>query len=110
MTLQNTMVRETGAAAASGNNGYLEFEKPLARIEQEIAQLEGQQTSSHRDLSKEIGKLRTTLRTMTKQIYSKLTAWETVQVARHPRRPILTDYLRSMAKELCRAARRSDVR
>lgn len=88
----------SGTPAVSGS-GYLEFEKPLARIEQEIAQLESLQAESKRDLSAEIKKLRTSLKNMTRQIYSKLTAWETVLVARHPKRPILPDYLRGMAKD-----------
>ena len=36
---------------------------------------------------------------MTRQTYSRLTAWETVQVARHPRRPILVDFLQLMARD-----------
>lgn len=103
MTEVRNGTRTSGISAASGN-GYLEFERPLARIEQEIAQLEAQQAESRRDLSSEIKKLRTTLKSMSRQIYSKLTAWETVLVARHPLRPILGDYLSLMAKdfvELC---------
>ncbi len=84
--------------AASGN-GYLEFERPLARIEQELGRIEIQQAHSKRDLSVEIKNLRTSLKNMTRQTYSRLTAWETVQVARHPNRPIISDYLRFMAKD-----------
>ncbi|MCG3137172.1 MAG: Acetyl-coenzyme A carboxylase carboxyl transferase subunit alpha [Phycisphaerae bacterium] len=87
-----------GNTAVSGS-GLLEFEKPLARIEQEIAQLEAQQQTTGRDLSEPIGELRNLLRGMTREIYTKLTAWETVQVARHPRRPIISDYLRFMVKD-----------
>ena len=57
--------------AASGN-GYLEFERPLARIEQELGRIETQQAHSKRDLSVEIKNLRTSLKNMTRQTYSRL--------------------------------------
>ncbi len=87
------------SGSSSGSGAYLDFEKPLIRIEEEIARLESLQTGGQRDLSNEINELRTTLKSMTKQIYSNLTAWETVLVARHPRRPILSDYLKGIAKD-----------
>jgi acetyl-CoA carboxylase carboxyl transferase subunit alpha len=96
--MAQTKSSANGVSAASGN-GYLEFERPLARIEKEIAQLEAAPAEGGRDLSDQIETLRTTLKSMTKQVYSKLTAWETVLVARHPRRPILTDHLQAIAKD-----------
>ncbi len=97
------MATEDGRSApvlsAASGSGYLEFERPLARIEQEILLLEGQQIDSGRDLASDIRKLRSSLKNMARQIYGKLSAWETVQVARHPHRPILPDYLRTMAKD-----------
>ncbi len=88
----------TGPPVASGN-GYLEFERPLARIESELSKIEALQAESPRDLSADIKNLRTSLRNMTRQTYSHLSAWETVQVARHPKRPILPDYLRGLARD-----------
>ncbi len=46
-------IQATGLSAASGN-GHLDLEKPLARMEHEIARLEAQQGESNRDLSTEI--------------------------------------------------------
>lgn len=86
---------------SNGGNGYLEFEKPLARIEQEIAELEKRQAETGRDLSADIREMRARLLSMTKRTYSRLTAWETVQVARHPRRPLLRDYIGLMCKDFC---------
>ncbi|MCZ6654367.1 MAG: acetyl-CoA carboxylase carboxyltransferase subunit alpha [Planctomycetota bacterium] len=88
----------SGPPVASGN-GSLEFERPLARIEHELGKIEALQVESPRDLSAEIKNLRTSLRNMTRQTYSRLSAWETVQVARHPHRPILPDYLRLLARD-----------
>jgi len=86
-------------SSAAGGSGSLEFERPLVRIEQEIAELEASHAQEGRDLSGEIKKLRTTLKNMTRQVYSKLTPWETVLVARHPKRPILPDHLDAIAKD-----------
>lgn len=81
--------------------GLLDFEKPLARIEREIAELENAQATTGRDLSTEIRELRTTLESLTRRTYAKLNAWETVQVARHPKRPVLRDYIDACFKDFC---------
>lgn len=79
----------------------LEFEKPLLRIEREIAELEGVQNTTQRDLSVELKELRTTLESMMRRTYARLTPWETVLVARHPRRPGLRDYIDGCVKDFC---------
>lgn len=84
-----------------GPGGILEFEKPLVRIEREIAELELVQNDTHRDLSEDIRELRARLESMTRRTYEKLTAWETVLVARHPRRPVLRDYIDACVKDFC---------
>jgi acetyl-CoA carboxylase carboxyl transferase subunit alpha len=84
-----------------GTGGVLDFEKQLVRIEREIAELEGTHAETGRDVSVEIKQLRTTLEAMTRQTYANLTAWETVLVARHPRRPVLPDYIEACVKDFC---------
>jgi acetyl-CoA carboxylase carboxyl transferase subunit alpha len=79
----------------------LEFEKPLLRIEREIAELESVQASTQRDVSSEVRELRTTLDSLTRRTYARLTPWETVMVARHPRRPGLRDYIDGCVKDFC---------
>lgn len=92
--------RPNGNAALNGvASGYLDFEKPLARIEQEIRELETGHADSKRDLSTQIREMRTQLTSMTKRIYAHLTPWETVLVARHPRRPILPHYISMIVKD-----------
>jgi acetyl-CoA carboxylase carboxyl transferase subunit alpha len=86
---------------SGGGNGCLDFEKPLVRIEQEIAELERRQTETGRDFSADIHEMRARLLSMTKRTYGKLTPWETVQVARHPRRPLLRDYIDMIVKDFC---------
>ncbi len=92
-------VRPAGNGVSTA--GILEFEKPLVRIEREIAELEAAQTHGSRDLSSDIRELRSTLESLMKRTYAKLTPWETVLVARHPRRPGLRDYIDGCVKDFC---------
>lgn len=79
----------------------LDFEKPLARIEREIAELEAAQASTGRDLERDIRALRARLTSMMKRTYAMLTPAETVQVARHPNRPLLPHYLETVVRDFC---------
>ncbi|MBL8877591.1 MAG: acetyl-CoA carboxylase carboxyltransferase subunit alpha [Phycisphaerales bacterium] len=77
----------------------LEFEKPLSKMELEIQRLEATQAETGRDYSEVIGGIREQLTSALKQTYAKLTPWENVQVARHPKRPLLRDYIRMMCTD-----------
>ncbi|MHC4441350.1 MAG: acetyl-CoA carboxylase carboxyltransferase subunit alpha [Planctomycetota bacterium] len=88
-------------SGSAGVSAVLGFEKPLVRIEREIAELEAAQASTNRDHSNDIRELRATLQSLTKRTYAKLTPWETVLVARHPRRPVLRDYIDGCVKDFC---------
>ncbi|MBN1436508.1 MAG: acetyl-CoA carboxylase carboxyltransferase subunit alpha [Sedimentisphaerales bacterium] len=92
---------QLGVAVANGpnGNGCLAFEKPLADLESQIAELRNLQTTKGIDYSPEIRQLRANLIKLTGKIYDNLSAWETIQVSRHPRRPILADYLELMVKD-----------
>jgi acetyl-CoA carboxylase carboxyl transferase subunit alpha len=79
----------------------LEFEKPIAKMEQEIYRLEAQQTESGRDYSEVIAGIREQLQNALRQSYAQLTAWEKVLVARHPRRPLTRDYIRMITQDFC---------
>jgi acetyl-CoA carboxylase carboxyl transferase subunit alpha len=70
----------------------LAFEQPIHAIEQRIAELEATENKSP-ELHDQIRALRRELADTTRRIYSQLDPWETVQVARHPDRPMFTDYL-----------------
>jgi acetyl-CoA carboxylase carboxyl transferase subunit alpha len=84
------------------SNGYqLDFERPLIELERQIGELERRQLEHGTDISDEIKSLRSSHTTLLKKIYSSLTPWQTVQVARHPARPQSTDYLRYFVKDFC---------
>jgi acetyl-CoA carboxylase carboxyl transferase subunit alpha len=77
----------------------LGFEKPLAKLEQQIYELEALQASKGIDYSKELRQLRNTHTSSLRKTYENLTAWEVVQVARHPQRPLFKDYVEMICRE-----------
>ncbi len=79
----------------------LEFEKPIAKMEHEIHRLDALQAESGRDYSEVIAGIRGQLHNALRQSYAKLTAWEKVLVARHPRRPLTRDYIRMITQDFC---------
>ncbi len=93
-------VGSTGAAVASVGP-VLGFEKPLWRIQHDIEEMEREQRELGRDLSADIRQQRARFKATIKRLYSSLTPWETVLVARHPNRPLSTDYLRTIFRDFC---------
>ena len=75
------------------NLNYLSFEQPIADLEGKIEELQLVGNDSDINIAEEITKLREKSRKLTESIYSKLTPWEVVQVARHPQRPYALDYI-----------------
>ena len=71
----------------------LEFEKPLAELEDRIDALMMLDARGSEDHSKELRTLRRKLTASKKAIYSQLTPWQRVQLARHPYRPYSLDYI-----------------
>jgi acetyl-CoA carboxylase carboxyl transferase subunit alpha len=82
-----------------GLRHVLEFEKPLAKLEQQIHELQGLQAQKQVDYTKELRQLRSNYTSLLRKTYDKLSAWETVQVARHPQRPLFKDYLEMICRE-----------
>lgn len=69
------------------------FERPIEEIETQIAELESLSLSTQLDISGEIEALKARLRETIDKTYAELSAWETVTVARHPKRPVASDYV-----------------
>ncbi|MGA3066668.1 MAG: acetyl-CoA carboxylase carboxyltransferase subunit alpha [Tepidisphaeraceae bacterium] len=89
----------SNGTAAKGPRHLLEFEKPLGKLEGQIQELEALQQQKQIDYSKEIRQLRTNLTSLLRKTYDNLTAWETVQVSRHPQRPQFRDYIDMICPE-----------
>lgn len=76
---------------------YLDFEKPIQDIEIEKIKLEEVASKSKVDLKDKIQELENHITEKTKEIYSNLTAWQRVQVSRHPERPYTLAYIESIS-------------
>jgi len=75
---------------------YLDFEQPIAELEQKIEALRFVQDDSALDIADEIERLGKKSHALIKSAYSKLTPWQIAQVARHPQRPYTLDYIRAI--------------
>ena len=75
------------------NLNYLSFEQPIAELEGKIEELQLVGNDNDLNIAEEVTKLREKSRKLTESIYSKLSAWQVVQVARHPHRPYTLDYI-----------------
>ncbi len=78
------------------NVNYLEFEQPIAELQQKIEELRFATSGSGVDLTEEIDRLQLRSRELTEQIFNKLTPWQVAQLARHPQRPYALDYIRTL--------------
>lgn len=76
----------------------LEFEKSLVELEQQMNELDSG-SDSNEQLNGQVTQLKRKINSMRKKLYADLTPWQTVQVARHPERPILRDYIEGVFSE-----------
>ncbi|MEH6635760.1 MAG: acetyl-CoA carboxylase carboxyl transferase subunit alpha [Halioglobus sp.] len=75
------------------NPNYLDFEQPIAELEVKIEELQLVGSDNEINISSEIETLRDKSTKLTEKIYSNLSAWDIVKVARHPQRPYTVDYI-----------------
>lgn len=75
---------------------FLDFEQPIAELENKIEELRFVQDDSVLDISEEIARLQKKSQELTKTLYSKLTPSQIAIVARHPQRPYTLDYIGSL--------------
>ena len=80
-------------------NDYLDFEEPIAALENKIQDLQSSEENLGNDLAKEISKLNDSIIKLTEQIYKNLNIWQCVQVARHPQRPHFNDLVDKICSE-----------
>jgi len=70
------------------NGVWLDFEKPIVELEEKIRELSGVQ-----GIDDELERLKEQCEKLKKKVYSNLTRWQRVQLARHPKRPYTMDYI-----------------
>lgn len=75
----------------------LSFESPIVEIDKQIDSMEEKNDSSK--FTEELESIRQTRVQLLEKLYSDLSAWDTVQVARHPSRPQTTDYIRMICRD-----------
>lgn len=73
---------------------WLDFERPIIELEQKIEELSGLP-----GMEEELERLKSQAERLKERIYRNLTPWQRVQLARHPRRPYMLDYLELIASE-----------
>ena len=72
---------------------YLEFEKPIAELEGKIEELKRLTGDGTLNIADEVAKLQAKVDRQIRTVYAKLTAWQKVQVARHPERPHCKEFI-----------------
>ncbi len=72
---------------------YLDFEKPVAELNAKIEALRGVENTEAAEIHDEISNLEKKSEKLLKSIFSNLTDWQIIQLARHPQRPYSMDYI-----------------
>lgn len=78
---------------------FLDFEKPVAELDSKIAELQHIAHTGDMNITDEVARLQSKSERLLKQIYSELTPWQKVQVARHTNRPQYFDYLNALIED-----------
>lgn len=80
-------------------NYVLEFEKPLRELSKQLEALRQQSLESNLDLKGEVVAIEAKIEQTQREIYSNLTPWQRVQIARHPKRPYALDYIGMLCED-----------
>jgi acetyl-CoA carboxylase carboxyl transferase subunit alpha len=78
---------------------FLDFEKPVAELEDKIEELRHLSNSAELNIADEVERLETKLDRQLRQIYARLAPWQKVQIARHPDRPHGSDFIAGLITE-----------
>lgn len=78
---------------------FLEFEKPLEKLYEQLEKIQQIEAEGDIDVSDKIKELETKIKSKQKEIYSNLTGWQKVQLSRHPERPYTLYYIEKMFKK-----------
>ncbi|PKQ20158.1 MAG: acetyl-CoA carboxylase carboxyl transferase subunit alpha [Actinobacteria bacterium HGW-Actinobacteria-6] len=78
----------------------MEFERPLAELEEKLVDLKALDLAAELHLGEEIAELEAEVEQLRVTVYQALSPWERVQVARHPERPKTQDYVAALCSEV----------
>jgi len=76
----------------------LDFEKPLRDLSRQLDELRQQSVETNVDMAKEVRSIEKKIEATQKEIYSNMTPWQKVMMARHPKRPYALDYVAMICK------------
>jgi acetyl-CoA carboxylase carboxyl transferase subunit alpha len=79
--------------------GWLDFERPILEIETKIHELKELAAAKGMDVARDLESLERRAAQISAEVYSNLTPWQRVQLARHPRRPYTLDYIGALCDE-----------
>ena len=95
--LVDTLHRRSVACRSMESPVYvLEFEKPLRELSRQLDELRQRSVETNIDLAAEVGEMERRIEAVRRDIYSNLTPWQKVQIARHPKRPYALDYIAAL--------------
>ena len=77
----------------------LEFEKPLRELAKQLDELRQSSIETNVDVAREIHGIEKKIETVQLEIYSNLSPWQKVQIARHPKRPYALDYIARICED-----------
>ena len=78
---------------------FLDFEKPIADLYEQLKAINDVQLKGDVDVSKSIKDIEKQIVTTRKKLYEKLTPWQQVQVSRHPERPYTLSYIDAISDD-----------
>src|SRR5690606_4643398 len=78
---------------------FLDFEKPIAELYEQLENLRQVGTKGQVDVSKTLTELEAKITEKKKEIYSNLNGWQKVQISRHPERPYTLFYISQIAEK-----------
>lgn len=81
------------------NTQFLDFEQPIAELEEKIKALRMVGSDNEINISEEIARLEDKCQELTKKIFANLEPWQVVQMSRHPNRPLTKDYIEKIFTE-----------
>jgi acetyl-CoA carboxylase carboxyl transferase subunit alpha len=71
----------------------LDFEKPIAELEKKLEDLKRHSRAQDINFEQEVRRMQAKIEETKREVYSRLSAWQRVQIARHPQRPFMFDYI-----------------
>ena len=89
----------TKFVAQSTKSMLLEFELPIVKLEEKLAEMKLLAENSKVNVSEDIKSLETKIQTLKEDTYKNLTRWQKVQLSRHPDRPYTLDYIFNMTDD-----------